>query len=263
MKSVVRFAFVAAFLLAITLPVVAQNPPSEFIQIITTTVRSTGVTEYEDYVKQIIAGLNTIGSPLRVVVYQVGVGGPSFTYNIVIPFNKWEDMDSWPSIPQILTTAYGDAEGARILKSGRDAIEHSESAVFRTLRNLSTRPRFNDPPAPLIMVVRTEIDPAMSVSYENYLSKLKAAQEKEPGNRTVNRSVAVLGTGTTYLAANFFSKHADRDNWTVVTDLMKKTYGDAEGQRLSEGSLRAVRKREIFIQSYRPDLSRLAPVPPR
>ena len=263
MKPVVRVAFVAAFLLAITLPVVAQSLPTEFIQIITTTVRSNGVTEYEDYVKQIMAGLNKIGSPQRVVVYQVGVGGPSFTYNIVLPFNKWEDMDSWPSIAQTLNRAYGDAEGARILKSGRDAIEHSESAVFRTLRNLSTRPRFNDPPAPYVMVVRTEIDPSMSVSYENYLSKLKAAQEKEPGNRTVNRSVSVLGSGVTYLGANFFSKHADRDNWTVVTDLMKKTYGDAEGQRLSEGSLRAVRKRDIYIQSFRPDLSRLAPIPPR
>ena len=263
MKSGVRFAFVTAFFFAIALPVVAQNPPTEFIQIITTTVRSNGVTDYEDYVKQIIAGANKIGAPQRVLVYQVGLGGPSFTYNIIIPFNKWEEMDSWPSIAQVLTAAYGDAEAARILKSGRDAIEHSESAVFRTLRNLSTRPRLNDPPAPFVMVVRTEIDPAMSVSYENYLSKLKAAQEKEPGNRAVNRSVSVLGSGVTYLSANFFSKHAERDNWTAVTDLMKKTYGDAEGQRLSEGSLRAVRKREIFIQSYRPDLSRLAPIPGR
>ena len=263
MKPVLRFAFLAVFLLAISFPVVAQSPPTEFIQIITTTVRSTGVTEYEDYVKQIIAGLDKIGSPQRVVVYQVGLGGPSFTYNIVLPFNKWEDMDGWPSIAQILTRAYGDAEGAKILQSGRNAIEHSESTVFRTLKNLSTRPRLNDPPAPFVMVVRTEIDPSMSVSYENYLSKLKAAQEKEPGNRTVNRSVSVLGSGVTYLGANFFNKHAERDNWSVVTDLMKKTYGDAEGQKLSEGSLRAVRKREIFIQSYRPDLSRLAPIPPR
>ena len=263
MKALVRLALVAVFFLAIALPVIAQNEPTEFIQIITTTVRSNAVTEYEDYVKQIIAGANKIGAPQRVVVYQVGLGGPSFTYNIVLPFNKWEDMDSWPSIAQTLTKAYGDAEGARILKSGRDAIEHSESAVFQNLRNLSTRPRLNDPPAPFIMVVRTEIDPTMRVPYENYLSKLKAAQEKEPGNRTVNRSVSVLGSGVTYLGANFFSKYADRDNWTAVPDLMRKTYGDAEGQKLSEGSLRAVRKRDIFIQSFRPDLSRLAPIPAR
>jgi hypothetical protein len=259
----VRFAFVAAFLFAIALPVVAQNPPTEFIQIITTTVRPSAVTEYEDYVKQIIAGANKIGAPQRVLVYQVGLGGPSFTYNIVLPFNKWEEMDGWPSIAQTLNRAYGDAEGARILKSGRDAIDHSESAVFRTMRNLSTRPRLNDPPAPFVMVVRTEIDPAMQASYERYLSKLKAAQEQEQSTRTVNRSVSVLGPALTYLGANFFSKHAERDNWTAVPDLMRKTYGDADGQRLTEESLRAVRKRDIFIQSYRPDLSRLAPIPGR
>jgi cellobiose-specific phosphotransferase system component IIB len=263
MKAIVRFAFVAAFLFAIALPVVAQNQPTEFIQIITTTVRPTAVTEYEEYVKQIIAGANKIGAPQRVLVYQVGVGGPSFTYNVVLPFNKWEEMDGWPSIPQILTRAYGDAEGARILKSGRDAIEHSESAVFRTLRNLSTRPRLNDPPAPFIMVVRTEIEPSMSVSYERFLSKLKAAQEQEQGTRTVNRSVSVLGPALTYLGANFFSKHAERDSWTAVPDLLRKAYGDADGQKLSEEGLRAVRKRDIFIQSYRPDLSRLALIPGR
>ena len=172
-------------------------------------------------------------------------------------------MDSWPSIPQILTKAYGDAEGARILKSGRDAIEHIESAVFHTLKNLSTRPRFNDPPAAFFMVVRTEIEPGTSVSYERFLSKLKAAQEQEQGTRTVNRSVSVLGPANTYLGANFFSKHAERDNWPAVQDTLRKTYGDADGQELWEGSLRNVRKREVYVQRYRPDLSRLVPVQPR
>jgi len=260
MKAVVRFAFVAAFLFAIALPVVAQNEPTQFIQIITTTVRPNAVTDYEDYVKKIIAGASKIGAPQRVVAYQVGVGGPSFTYNFVIPFNKWEEMDSWPSIPQILTRAYGDAEGARILKSGRDAIEHTESAVYRTQKNLSTRPRFNDPPAPFVMVVRTEIEPGMAVSYERSLSKIKAAQEQEPGTRSVNRSVSVLGPSLVYLGANFFSKNAERDNWTAIPDLLRKTYGDADGQAILDASLRGVRKREIFIQSYRPDLSRLAPI---
>ena len=136
MKAAVRFAFVAAFF-AIAFPVVAQNEPTQFIQIVTTTVRSNAVTEYEDYVKKIMAGAAKIGAPQRVVAYQVGLGGPGFTYNFVIPFNKWEEMDSFPSIPQILTRAYGDAEGAKILKSGRDAIEHTESPVYRTLRKYS------------------------------------------------------------------------------------------------------------------------------
>jgi len=263
MKGARRFSFVAAFLFATAFPVVAQNEPVQFVQIITTTVRSNAVTEYEDYVKKIMAGAAKIGAPQRVVAYQVGLGGPGFTYNFVFPFNKWEEMDSWPSIPQILTRAYGDSEGTRILKSGRDAIAHTESAVFRHVRNLSTRPRFNDPPAPFVMVVRTEIEPGMSVSYERFLSKLKAAQEQEQGTRSVNRLVSVLGPALTYMGANFFSKHADRDNWAATADLLRKTYGDADGDEILEASLRAVRKRDTYIQSYRPDLSRLAPMPSR
>ncbi len=263
MNAATRLALVPALLFAVASPLAAQTAPPEYIQVITTTVRSAAVPQYEDYLKKIMAGAAKIGAPQRVVVYQVALGGPGFTYNIVLPFNKWEDMDSWPSVPQILTKAYGDAEGTRILESGRNAIEHTESNVFRTRPNFSTRPRANNPPAPFVMVVRSEIDPAMSASYERYLTKLKAAQEQEPGNRSVNRSVSALGTALIYMGANFFEKHADRDSWTAVSELLKKTYGEADGQELWESSLRAVRKREIFIQSYRADLSRLAPMPQR
>lgn len=88
MKGARRFTFVAAFLFAIAFPVVAQNEPTQFIQIITTTVRSNAVTEYEDYIKKIMAGAAKIGAPQRVVAYQVAIGGPGFTYNFVLPFNK-------------------------------------------------------------------------------------------------------------------------------------------------------------------------------
>ena len=140
MKNWIVCGLTFALCLAITTLAIAQ--PAAYVQVTTITVKPSGVSDFEDYVKKIVAGANKIGAPQRVVAYQIGLGGPGFTYNFVIPFNKWEDMDSWPSIPQILTKAYGDAEGARILKSGRDAIEHTESAVFHTLKNLSTRPRF-------------------------------------------------------------------------------------------------------------------------
>lgn len=263
MKLLIRFASVVTFLFIVVFPAVAQNPATEFIQVITTTVKSDAVTEYEDYVKKIIAGSDKIGTSQRVLAYQVGLGGPGFKYHFVIPFNKWEELDGFLPIPQLLSRAYGEAEGTRILKSGRAAIEHSETAVYRHMRNLSTRPRFNDPPSPFIMLVRTEIEPDMAASYERYLARLKAAQEQESGTRSVNRSVSVLGPAGTYLGANFFGKHAERDGWSQVTDLLRKTYGEAEGQELTESSLRAVRKREIYIMSYRPDLSRRPAAPPR
>lgn len=263
MRLFIRVAPAVAFLLILGLPAAAQNQPVEFIQVISTTVRPEAVTEYEDYVKKIIAGSDKIGTAQRVLAYQVGLGGSPYTYHFVIPFAKWEELDSFVPIPQILSRAYGEVEGARILKSGRAAIERSESAVYRHMRNLSTRPRVNDPPSPFIMLVRTEIEPQMSASYERYLAKLKAAQEQESNTRSVNRSVSVLGPATVYLGANFFSKHAERDGWTAVPDLMRKAYGETEGPELTESSLRAVRKREIYILSHRPDLSRRPAAPPR
>jgi len=94
------------------------------------------------------------------------------------------------------------------------------------------------------MVVRTEIEPGTAVSYERFLIKLKAAQEQEAGTRSVNRSVSVVGPALVYLGANFFSKNVDRDNWTALEDLLRKTYGDADGEELLDRILRAVRKRK-------------------
>lgn len=262
MKFLVRIVHGAIFVLFTALPGIAQTEVPEFIQIISTTVKPGAVTEYENYVKKIQAGGNKIGAPQRVVAYQETTGGSIYTYHFVIPMNKWADMDSFPSIPKILTQAYGDAEGAKILDAGRDTIEHSESAVYRLLRNLSTRPRVNDPPSPFVMLVRTQIEPEMAASFESFLGKLKAAQEQESNTRTVNRSVSVLGPAMTYLGANFFSTHAERDNWSQVSDLLRKIYGESEGRQIFEGSRRAMREQDIMILAYRPDLSRL-PTPRR
>ncbi|HEU5260873.1 MAG TPA: hypothetical protein VFU41_05540, partial [Gemmatimonadales bacterium] len=69
--------------------------PAEFLQVITTTVRSGAVTDYEDYVKKIVAGANKIGAPQRWTVYGVGLGGPGYTYSVALPFNSWSEVDAW------------------------------------------------------------------------------------------------------------------------------------------------------------------------
>lgn len=256
MRVLGRIVWSTLLLLSPVIPALAQTEAPEFIQIVSTTAKIGAITEYETYVKRIIAGAAKINAPQRVLAYQETLGGTPNTYHFVIVMNKWADLDAFPSVPRILTQAYGDAEGARILDAGRDAIDHSSSAVYRVRRDLSTRPRANDPPSPFVMLVRTEIDPEMAPSYEQFLIRLKTAQEQEPGTRSVNRSVSVLGPAMVYLGANFFSTHAERDHWTAVPDLLRKAHGEFEGRQLWENSLRAVRTREIVILAYRSDLSR-------
>lgn len=243
---------------------VAQAPgPSEFLQVLTVTVKPEAVTDYEDYVKKVVASAaKTPGFP-RVVTYQVTMGGPSYTYNFVLPFNKWADLDGWTPLSRALATFYGEAEAARIGRAGRSAVVHSESIVHRLLRDLSTKPRSFDPPAPFVFVVRTEVDPAMQRSYEEYLSKLKTAQEQSPDSPTAIRRVSALGPALTYSTAQFFTKHADRDAWTPPGDALRKAHGEAEGRRLLEEGARAVRRREIYVLAFRPDLSALVPMAAR
>src|SRR5713226_1267905 len=187
--------------------------PAEFIEVITSTVRPGAVSEYEDFVKKVVAGANKINASARWSAYQVGLGGPGYTYSIALPFRKWGDMDAWTSVSQILSKAYGEAEGTRILKAGRVSIERSETAAYRLLPELSTRPKVFDPPAAFLQLFVTDVEPAMVSTWEDYLARLKAAQEKSPQAPTSIRRVAVEGASNTYVTAAPFNSYAERDSW--------------------------------------------------
>jgi hypothetical protein len=258
MKGLKCLALAPAVVCALAPLVGAQPQPAEFLQVISVTVRPGAVTDYEDYVKKVVAAANKVGSPLRWTAHSVALGGPGYTYSVAIPFSKWADMDGWASLPEMLTKAFGEVEAARVLKAGRSAIERSETAVYRHLPNFSTRPKVFDPPAAFIQVVRTEIEPEMTSAYELFLAKLKTAQEQAAGSPTSIRRVSATGRLSVYVSASPFQKHADRDAWPPIQDVMIKAYGEAEGRQILETSLRCVRSRELLVLSYRPDLSRTA-----
>ncbi|HUG53974.1 MAG TPA: hypothetical protein VMR21_10240 [Vicinamibacteria bacterium] len=230
-------------------------PPTEFIQVVTVTVKPEAVTDYEDYVKKIVASAGKSTAFPRVVAYQVAMGGPAYTYHFVLPFQKWAELDNWTTISAALASAQGEAEAARITKAGRTAVKHSENAVHRLLPDLSTRPRALASPARFAYLVRTEVDPDEQRPYEDFLARLKAAQEQAPDAPSAVRRVSVMGSALTYTTVQFFNKHAERDGWTSVPDTLRKAHGDTEGRRLLDEGTRAVRRREVLVLAHRPDLS--------
>lgn len=253
--------------LALSLPVIAAFPspgmaqsqpgqPSEFIQVITTTVKSGAVSQYHDFTSKIAAGAKKIGSPQHWTTSQVILGAPGFTYTIVLPFNKWEEVDSWVSVRDMLVKAYGQAEGMRILNTGLAAIERTETAVYRMLPDLSTRLKAFNPPPAFIHLFVTEVEPAMVPAWQDYLAKLKAAQEKSPNAPTALRRVAVLGASNTFVTAVPFNKFAERDGWPSNMVVMREAYGETEAQRLDEIRLKSMRSARQLVLAYRPDLSR-------
>ena len=252
-------AFSLLFLLAI--PVAAQGPaPTEFIEVLTVTVKPGGAPDYEAFVKKIVAGAEKIGAsgPSTVHGFMVERGGPAGTYMFVFPFNKAEELDSFVPVPQIIGRAYGEAEAGRILRSGGDAITHVESAVYRLLEGLSSNPTAFDPAkSSHVFLVRTEVEPGMTPEYERYLGRVKAAQERGENRFTTTRRVSTMGQQHVYLAASYFNKFADLDTRPTVPALLRSVYGETEGRSLNDESLKAVRKRDIMVLQFRPDLSRL------
>lgn len=259
MKSLRALALSLLVVLGLASPGAAQNQPgqpAEFIQVITTTVKSGAVSDYEDFGRKIVAAANKIGSRQHWTTSQVILGAPGFTYTVVLPFSKWEEVDSWTSVRDVLLKAYGQAEGARILKTGRAAIEHTETAVYRLLPDLSTRPKAFNPPPAFIHLFVTEVEPAMVPTWETLLARIKAAQEKSPQTPTAIRRVAVLGASNTYVTAVPFNKFAERDGWQTNLALLRDAYGETEARSLDETRLKSIRTARQLVLAYRPDLSR-------
>jgi hypothetical protein len=230
--------------------------PSEFIHVITVTARADAIGEHETYQKRIKAAAEKIGAPQPWTTFNVIMGGPGRTYNIVLPFNKWSEVDGWMNVREMLVKAFGEAEGMKILRAGVAATERTETAVYRLLPDLSTRPRaFNQPPAYFHVIV-TEVEPAMVPTYRSYLAKVREAQEKSSRAPTAIRRTAVVGAGNTYVTAVPFNKFAERDGWPTAPEMLREAFGEAEGQSLDETRPKSVRNVRQMVMAYRPDLSR-------
>jgi hypothetical protein len=265
MRTARAVAAGVALVLALGLMAQAQNQPPQFIQGTTVTIKPGAVAEYEDYLKKVNAArAKTPGSPL-VNVYSVTLGGPGFTYVISVPFGKWGDREGWPAIPDLLTKTYGQAEGNKILKAGREAIVSQETAVAAYLPNASTNPKVFDPPAAYVNLARIEIRPEMGQAYATYLDKLKIAQEKSKFPFTVVRRVTAQGVAGTYTFATFYAKLSDRDQPApggrgAGPAAMRDAFGEAEATQLMDIPRRAIQKQENWLLTYRADLSRPRPV---
>lgn len=230
--------------------------PSEFIHVITATVRPDAIGEFETLQKRIKAAAEKVGAPQPWTTFSVIMGGPGRTYNIVLPFDKWSEVDGWITVPQMLTKAFGEAEGMKMLRAGIASMERSETAVYRLLPDLSTRPRAFDPPPAYVHLFVTEVEPAMVPGFRGYLAKVREAQEKSSRAPTAIRRVAVMGAANTFVTAVPFNKFAERDNWPTNLEVLQEAFGQAEARSLDETRLKSTRNLRQMVMAYRPDLSR-------
>ena len=257
MKIAKSFALGLSCVLATAGAAQAQSQPKQFVSVLTVHCKPEGAVDYEAFVKKVIAAGDKLGQTQRVVTWQVTTGGPGYTYMIATYFDKWAETDGLPSVPETLNKALGELEGAKALRAGRMNIESTESAVYRLVPDLSTKPKAYDPPPAYLQVFRTEVKPDMSHEWERVIGRYKAASEQIPEAPTAIRRVAVEGSGNIYVTSSPYNNAAERDAWPGFMDVLKKAYGEEEARNLDQRRTDCIKHAEAFIMKYRPDLSRV------
>jgi hypothetical protein len=257
MKFAKSFALGLTCVLAAAGSAQAQSQPKQFVQLLTVHAKPEGALDYEAFVKKVTAAAEKIGQNQRVLTFQVTTGGPGYTYMIVSYFDKWAETDDFLSTPEILNKALGELEGGKALRAGRANIESIETAVYRLLPDLSTKPRAYDPPPAYLQVIRTQVRPEMAREWERVIGRYKAASEQMQETPSAIRRVAVEGPANVYVTSSPYTKAAERDAWPSFRDVLKKAYGDEEARNLDQRRTDCIKHAEAFILKFRPDLSRM------
>lgn len=235
----------------------AQGQPKQFVQVLTVHARPEGAVDYEAFIKKVVAAAEKVGQNQRVLTFQVTAGGPGYTYMIATYFDKWAETDGLLLVPEILNKALGEVEGGRALRAGRANIESTETAVYRLVPELSTKPRAYDPPPAYLQVFRNEVKPEMSREFERVIGRYRAASEQLPEAPSAIRRVSVEGPGNVYITSSAYANGAERDAWPTLREVLKKVYGEEEARSLDQRRADCIKRSEAFILKFRPDLSRM------
>jgi hypothetical protein len=249
-----------AFGLACTLAPVsawAQAQPKQYVNVLTVQATPSGALEYEAFVKKVMAAADKIGQNQRVVTFQVTTGGPGYTYMIATYFDKWAETEGMISAPETLIKALGEVEGAKAVRAGRISIASTDSAVYRLLTNLSTKPKAYDPPPAYLQVIRTYVKPGMAREWEQVIGRYKAASEQIAEAPSATRRVSVQGPANVYITSMAYTQPGERDAWPSFMDVLRKAYGEEEARSLDARRAACIERAESFVLKYRPDLSRV------
>lgn len=230
----------------------AQQAPAEYLFVVTITVEPGQGPVFEEYERRLRDARERTGDDRSVSVYQNRMGGPLNQYRIVIGFDDYAEVESWPTIPELLTEAYGEDEGERIRAAGAAAIAAVDNQVRAFQRPFSSgldivgEGRF-------FQVVTTEVDMALTRDYEAMLESLKAAEDQR-GVRRIRRAGG-MGAASVYTVARQLESLGDLFDGASPPQLLREVHGEGAGQGIWDRAQAAVLHRTIEVIELREDLS--------
>ena len=255
MKGFKSLALVLIFLFVLAPFAASQDRPSQYLEIITITIKPGTAPQFEDYVKKIVDAANKVGVAQTWQGGQIDLGGAANTYAVVLPFEKWGDRDAWIRFPEYLAKAYGESEAAKIMRVGEPTIQSVDTEVHQLLEDLTTGLEGAVEPSQFVFVRLHEVKPEMVSEYRLFRAKVKEAEQQADGRRVIRR-VSVVGQSNIYSSATPFNKWSERDGRSSLMEFLSKTHGEAEAAQLVDSVRRCIKSGETFVWRYRPDLSR-------
>lgn len=251
------FIAVAVGVLSVSLATAQTYKPTEYLQLVRVHVKPGMTPQFEEYIKKLAEGADEAGAPQQWLGGQVTTGGQGSTYLFALLFDKWAETDSWEAIPNILIKAFGEKDGAQILRSGQTAIAESHVRVYRYLANQSSTITTAPTDAVAFRMSITTVKPSKLGDYNRAMAKVKEASDKNPNAPKAIRRVSVDGPSFTYLSTVPMKSHGERDSWLGPGENIRKAFGEYEGGDIVSTILGSMEDNFSIVLVARPDLSRM------
>ena len=254
-----RYIVVVASVILLSVSVAAAQSyePQQYLQLVRVHVKPGANVQFEDYIKKLAEGAEKIGAPQQWIGNQVVLGGRGNTYIFALLYDKWEEMDSWEAIPQILVKAFGEKDGAQILRSGTSAIEESYTRAYRYLPDQSSTLTTAPTDAKALRMSVTTVKPNKIFDYDAAMIKAREAANKTPNAPKTIRRVSVDGPSFTYLSVIPMKSYSERDSWLGPGAPIMQVYGEYEGRKIIDTILGSIESNMSVVFVPRADLSRM------
>jgi hypothetical protein len=111
---------------------------ASFAVVTVSRVRPDGVEAFEEFVRKIAEAIPKAGDPARIQTRQTLVGDLR-EYAVIRPVERISDLDRQLQAADLLTKAFGGAEGGLLFRTGFAAIESVERRIVARRDDLSNR----------------------------------------------------------------------------------------------------------------------------
>jgi hypothetical protein len=117
----------------------AAQPPAAFAVVTACRIRPDGREAFEEFARKIAEAIQKLEAPGALMTRQIVIGD-LHEYRLVRPLASLSELERVTQASDLLTQAFGTAEGSHFFRTGTAAVERVERRVVELARELSHLP---------------------------------------------------------------------------------------------------------------------------